>query len=58
MPTDSLTSGMMSLKPCPRRPSDFYGRWPKNKPVPDERNKGNNSIHSIQQNVGYNKQAC
>lgn len=47
MPTDSLTSGMMNLKPCPRRPSDFYGSALKMKPVPDERNKGSNSIHPI-----------
>jgi len=47
MRTDSLTSGMMSLNTCRRRLSDFYNLILKKKPVPDERNKGNNSIHFI-----------
>jgi hypothetical protein len=35
------------LKTCPRSLSDFYDSTFKKKPVPDEGNKGNSSIHSI-----------
>jgi hypothetical protein len=49
--TDRLTSEMTRLKTCPRRLGDFYDSTRKKEPVLDERND-NNSIHSIEQNVG------